>query len=343
MLTHRRVFSILPTHAGIVDTVEACLETWKQKTGLGWRRAIVRIRGPGRIQDKLWLLGRLESCVYLIEGRTGSMIISGGMSYLVPDLIRQFDAFGLDEKRIKKHLILHAHFDHIGIVPFFKRRHPDLEVFASKRAWEILQKPKSIRTINSFSRSVAEKMGKTEVYVEYDLDWNDDVQGTPLCEGDRIDLGDLEVFILETPGHSSCSISAYIPQLRALFASDSAGIPYKEMIITAGNSNYTRYQESLEKLKDLNVDCVCADHYGCVVGNEAGDFIRQSIEAAGNYRTLIEEVYRRKGGVDAAAREMINEFYSANQDYFISQEILEGVYRQIVRHVADDMNKNKNR
>lgn len=303
----------------------------------------MRIRESGKILDKLWLLGRLESCVYLLEGSKGSLIINGGMSYLVPDLLRQFNEFGLDEQRIKKHLILHSHFDHIGIVPWFKCRHPDLEVYASKRAWEVLRKPESIETINAFSRDVAKRMRRAEVYAEYDLDWKDDIQGVPLCEGDRIDLGDLEICILETPGHSSCSISAYVPRLKTLFTSDSAGIPYKEVIITAGNSNYTRYQESLERLKDLSVDCVCADHYGCVVGDEARDFIRQTIKVAGSYRAMIEEVYHREGSIDAAAWEMINEFYDENRDYFMSRDILEGVYRQIVRHIANAMDKNEDR
>ncbi|NVM24711.1 MAG: MBL fold metallo-hydrolase [Desulfobacterales bacterium] len=211
----------------------------------------MRIRQPGKVRDKLWFLGREESCVYMLEGGTDSMIVSGGMSYLVPELLRQFDTFGINETRITKLLILHAHFDHVGIVPFFKRRHPDLEICASGRAWEILRMPKAINTINGFSRGAAKRMGKEEGYTTCDLDWGDEITGTAVSEGDRIDLGDLEVCIYETPGHSSCSISAYVPQLKALLASDGGGIPCKETIIASGNSNFTTYQQSLEKLKDL--------------------------------------------------------------------------------------------
>ena len=63
--------------------------------------------------------GRPESGVYLLEGRNRSTIISGGMSYLVPDLLHQFDEFGLREDRIQGIIILHAHFDHIGMCRFF--------------------------------------------------------------------------------------------------------------------------------------------------------------------------------------------------------------------------------
>ena len=95
----------------------------------------MRIRKPGRVQEGLWLLGREESGIYLLEGEDGSMIISGGMSYILPDVLGQIEEFGIDEEKITKLLILHSHFDHVGIIPFFKRRHPKMEVYASERAW----------------------------------------------------------------------------------------------------------------------------------------------------------------------------------------------------------------
>ena len=295
----------------------------------------MRIRQPGKIRDKLWFLGREESCVYVLEGTKDSMIVSGGMSYLVPDLLQQFEVFGIDETRITKLLILHAHFDHVGIVPFFKRRRPDLEIYASARAWEILQMPKAINTINGFSRSVAKRMRKEEIYTTCDLDWDDEIKGTHVCEGDRIDLGDLEVRIYETPGHSSCSISAYLPQLKALFASDGGGIPYKETIIASGNSNFTAYQQSLEKLKTLDVQYACADHYGYIAGDEARDFIQRSIKLAKQHRSLVEEVFLRTGDIQTTARKLVLAFRKENPDYMMAPEILEGVYRQMVRHIAN--------
>ena len=297
----------------------------------------MRIRHPGKVREQLWFLGREESGVYFLQGRNECMIVGGGMSYLVPDLLEQFESFDIEETQVAKLLILHAHFDHVGIVPFFKRRHPKSEIYASARGWEILHMPKAINTINEFSREASKRMGKEMVYREYDLDWRDDVTGRTVSEGDRIDLGDLEVCILETPGHSSCSISAYVPQLKTLFPSDGGGIPYKETILASGNSNFTRFQQSLEKLKDLDVEYICADHYGYVVGDEAKDYIRKSIEAASQNRALIEETYRRTGDIEIATRELVSDFYEKNPDYLLSLEIFEGVYRQMVRHIANAM------
>lgn len=297
----------------------------------------MRIRRPGRVRDRLWCLGHEESCIYLLEGHDEFIIISGGMSYICPAVMGQFKEFGIDKGRIKKLLILHAHFDHIGVVPFFKRCQKELEIYASARAWEILRMPKAIETINAFSRSVTDRMGMGEVYAEYDLDWRMDIAGVAVSEGDIVDLGDFKLKILETPGHSSCSITAYVPQIKALFPSDGGGVPYKDTIIASGNSNYTAFQRSLEKLEGLRVDYLCADHYGYVTGDEAGNFISCSIARAREHRVEIERLYSRTKDIDQTVKELTGSVYAENPDYFLSPEISEGVHRQMVRHIVGAM------
>lgn len=294
----------------------------------------MRSSKAGKICDRLWYLGRKESGIYLLEGDKNSLVITGGMRYLAPTIIDQLSAFGIEEKGIGKMLILHAHFDHVGLFPFFKRRNPAIELYASARAWEILRMPKGIETINAFSRLVAERMGMTESLTGSDLEWRNDVAGTEVSEGDQIDLGGLTVRILETPGHSSCSISAYVPEIRALFPSDGGGLPYAGTIIPAGNSDYTKYQESLRKLEPLEVDIFCADHYGYVTGPEARGYISRSIAAAAEERSLIEAIYRRTGSIEETAAELMEGVYKRGPDYFLAPEIYAGVCRQTVRHIA---------
>jgi 2-aminobenzoylacetyl-CoA thioesterase len=300
---------------------------------------MMRVRKPGKIRDQLWFLGAEESCVYLLEGQDESMLVSGGLSYLVPEILKQFEEFHIDETRITRLLILHAHFDHVGIVPFFKRRNPKLEIYASARGWEILQMPKVVQTINEFSRSVAKRSGKEGALAAYDLDWRGEITGKSVSEGDRMDLGNLEVLIIETPGHSSCSISAYVPKLKTLFASDAGGIPYRDKIMASGNSNFTQYQQNLEKLRDLDVEYVCADHYGYVAGEEARGFMLETVEVAKQERLLMEEAYRKTKDIRIAAKELTGHYYNHYPDWVISVEIVEGVYRQMLRHIVNGLEK----
>ena len=152
----------------------------------------MRIRKPGKIRDKLWLLGNRESSIYLLEGSNESMIVSGGISYIVPDILEQFDTFDIDINRISKILVLHSHFDHVGVVPFIKQLLPEIEIYASSRAWEMLSMPKAIETINRFGRDVALKMNKNKVYEDHNLDWNKDINGEIVSDNDIIFIPILE-------------------------------------------------------------------------------------------------------------------------------------------------------
>ena len=133
------------------------------------------------------------------------------------------------------------------------------------------------------------------------------------------------------------SISAYVPQIRALFPSDGGGIPYKGTILASANSNFTLYLDSLKKMEMLQIDYFCADHFGYITGNEAKSYISCSIDLAMRERARLEDIYRRSLDIDSAAREMASSFIRANPDYFLTLEIYEGVCRQMMRHIAKTM------
>lgn len=296
----------------------------------------MRIRKAGKIADGLWYLGRAEAGTYLLEGDKGSILINGALTCILPDVLKQMGEFGLDAGKINKLLILHSHFDHIGIVPYFKRTFPKIEVLASQRAWEILSMPKAIDIANKFSKIVADKLGVTGLE-KYDIEWRDDVSGRALAEGDMIDLGGKTLKIMETPGHTACSISAYEPGMKALFPSDAMGIPYRDIVFPSANTDFTQYQGTLERYRPLPVSYMCADHYGYVTGEEAGRFAEMTIGEARRMRAEMEDIYRSKGDLDAAAKAITEEFYRQNPDYFISSDILEGVFKQIVKYLAKNM------
>ena len=66
----------------------------------------MRFRKAGKVTDNLWYLGREEAGVYIFEGRDDAILINGAMSYILPDVLEQMKAFGIDAKKIGKILIL---------------------------------------------------------------------------------------------------------------------------------------------------------------------------------------------------------------------------------------------
>jgi len=292
----------------------------------------MRIKKTGRIGEGLWFFGAEESCVYLLEGGKSSALISAGLSYLLPDLFRQFASAGVSEKQIDHIIILHAHFDHVGVVPFFKRKWPHVKIYASSRGWDVLSNPKAVAVINEFSLKVCRRMrGNENVLSGLDWQWRDDAQGDVLAQNSCIDLGDKQIEISETPGHSSCSISAYIPQLKTLFPSDAVAIPYRDEYLIAAGSSFPDYQKSLEKLALLDVEMVCADHYGTITGDEAARYIAQSQTAADQMIDRLHLALQKGGSVERAAEQLIKIHFAQRPDYFVHPDILLHTYQRMLK------------
>jgi glyoxylase-like metal-dependent hydrolase (beta-lactamase superfamily II) len=295
----------------------------------------MRFRRAGRIADNLWYLGREESGTYYLEGKNGAIMINGGMSCILPDVLGQMKEFGLDAAKVTRFLILHSHFDHAGIVPYFKRTYPKMEVMASAAAWNIFAMPKAITIMNSFSQMSAKQMGVGEALKGYDIDWRDDIRGTTVGEGSRIDLEGVTLNILETPGHTNCSVTAYEPNLKALFPSDAAGIPYGDLLFPSMNTNAEQFLESLEKMKPLAVRIFCADHYGYITGDEAATAVDQTIQEGRRWKAYLEDFYRKSNGdIDAATKSMTEFFYKEFPGYFIGPDILEGVFKGMIKYIG---------
>jgi glyoxylase-like metal-dependent hydrolase (beta-lactamase superfamily II) len=298
----------------------------------------MRFRKAGKIADNLWYLGRGESGTYYLEGKNGAIMINGGLSCILPDVLRQMEEFGLDAAKVTRFLILHSHFDHAGIVPYFKRTYPKMEVMASAAAWNIFAMPKAITIMNSFSQMSAKQMGADEALKGYDVDWRDDLTGTTVGEGSKIDLGGVTLSILETPGHTNCSVTAYEPNLKALFPSDAAGIPYGNLLFPSMNTNANQFLESLEKMKPLPVSIFCADHYGYITGDEAATVVDGSIQEGRKWKSYLEDYYRKNSGdIDASAKSLTDFFYKEFPGYFIAPDILEGVFKQMFKFIGKTM------
>ncbi len=292
----------------------------------------MRIKKTGLIEKGLWYLGTEESCVYLLEGSKSSVLISAGLSYILPDIFRQITDWGISKRQIDHVIILHAHFDHVGIVPYLKRNWPHLTIHASSRGWNVLTNPKAISVMNEYTLKVCRRVrGNTDVLTMLDWQWRNDVQGERLRQNSCIDLGDRQVEIHETPGHSSCSISAYVPQLKVLFPSDAVAIPYRDEYVIAAGSSLEAYQKSLDKLAELDIKMLCADHYGYITEAEATQYITQSKSATDKMIDRLQQTLHRENSVEKAATQLVNRHFELRPDYFVHPDILLSTYTQMLK------------
>lgn len=292
------------------------------------------IEKPGKVTERILLLGRRESCVYILDGNAEYALIGGGMIHIVPDVIEQLSALNIDEKKIKRIIILHSHFDHCGIVSFFKKRWPWAKVTASLRARELLSTPKVVETIEFLNQMLLAEYGLEEKIKDLGIEsYGIDVEEV-VAEGDVFSCGDLSLEVIDVPGHSSCSLSVYVPRERAMFASDAGGIPIGDKIITAANSNFDKYQKSLEKMAGYKIDVFLAEHFGARTGDDARNYLQRSIDSARATRRILEESYSRTRDVEKSTKEITVRFMKDVPDGFMSKDVFALVIGQMMNYIA---------
>jgi glyoxylase-like metal-dependent hydrolase (beta-lactamase superfamily II) len=298
------------------------------------------IREPGKVTDHIEYLGAHDMCVYLLKGRE-YMLIEGGMSYIVPTLLRQLDESGIDPNRITKFLILHSHFDHCGAVSPIRKKFPWVQVVASHRTSELYAKEKVIHFIRDRNWDMVKAQGMEEVAEEMGLDFQDLQVDIPVGEGDVLDLGDgVTVEIMEVPGHSTCSIAAFAQPDAALFASDAGGIPnHEDVIYPAGNEDFILYQRSLEKMRKLPVQVHCAARYGAYTGEEGRNYMNRAIESAEEYRLETIDRVAKEGSVDRAVNVLLEQHMRESGTSDVPAEIMQALITNMIEVILADHEK----
>jgi len=75
------------------------------------------IQEPGTVTEKVEFLGRSELCTYLLRGDTYALV-GGAMAHVAPGVLSQLDDLNVDLERIRHLIILHTHYDHLGMAPY---------------------------------------------------------------------------------------------------------------------------------------------------------------------------------------------------------------------------------
>jgi glyoxylase-like metal-dependent hydrolase (beta-lactamase superfamily II) len=294
----------------------------------------VIIDKPGKVTDRIFLLGRNESCVYIFKGEGEYALLGGGMTCIVPEFLVQLKDFGIDEKMVTRIIILHAHFDHCGMVPFLKKRWPWTRITASERAGELLSKPKVIERIDQLNRVVLAEYGMTALEKDLGLTFDGIAVEDVVNGGDVLSCGGYSMDVIDVPGHSSCSIAVYVDGEKALFASDAAGIPFGDEIFTAANSNFDMYQESLEKMAAYEINVLLAEHFGARTAEDGRVFLKKSIASAVETRKILETSYARTRDVQKCTNEVTDALMERLPHGFMPRDIIALVAGQMVNFIA---------
>jgi glyoxylase-like metal-dependent hydrolase (beta-lactamase superfamily II) len=182
-----------------------------------------------------------DSNIYLIIDKTIALIDAGtGMNF---ETVKQnLSKFNMKPNDIELLINTHCHYDHIGGDTDFTRS-ANCDVFIHELEANILRKGDSVVTCADM---FGEKLEPISVARE-------------LREGDKIELGELILKVLHTPGHTAGSICLYESQQRLLFSGDtifSDGVGRTDL----PTGDVTALHNSIEGLLKLDVQNIYPGH-----------------------------------------------------------------------------------
>ncbi|MFX0037507.1 MAG: MBL fold metallo-hydrolase [Candidatus Hermodarchaeota archaeon] len=177
--------------------------------------------------------------LYLIIGSHSALLIDTGIGLfplkpVISDLI-------LDKKLLVVNT--HSHFDHIG------GNHEFEDIFIYYKEKESISKPFDV----SFLKDSSKEIVKLYDSKNYTIPPTNKVQ--PLKDGENIDLGEISVKLIHTPGHSPGSISLLTSE-NELFTGDTAH--YGTMYLTKKTfpiilSSISRLLELFQTSKNIEI------------------------------------------------------------------------------------------
>jgi hydroxyacylglutathione hydrolase len=180
------------------------------------------------------------SHVYLIRGWDKNVLIDTGISSNHHNLVECFKQMGLKLEDIDLVVLTHEHFDHIGAAAFFFKT---AVIAAHRLAANKIELQDEFVTLTKY-HDTASKPFYAHLWLEDDA---------------LIALGNYELRVIHTPGHTSGCICVYEPNERLLFSGDTV-FANGTLSEIATSGNISDYVNSLQRLSSLRIVEMCPGH-----------------------------------------------------------------------------------
>ena len=284
---------------------------------------------PVEVTDRLWMLGTSLYPLYLLQGSRGATLVEGGTGAMGPVLREQLAQLGIAASDVRQVIVTHAHPDHVMAVPLFRDLFPGVQVIASATAAKTLQAEKAVAFFCKMDDMLTGALIQSGVVGDQHrrppLAANQIPVDRVVREGDTIEVDDgVTLEVLETPGHSDCSLSFYDRTRRVLIISDATGyfVPDYDTWWPNYFTDYGVYVRSIERLAALDADVLCLSHNAVICGAEdIRDYFRRALAVTQAYHERIVADARAGKPVEEIAAALGAEIYEKTKlmppDFFV--------------------------
>jgi glyoxylase-like metal-dependent hydrolase (beta-lactamase superfamily II) len=247
------------------------------------------IKCSGGITESVFQLTTAVSTHFMILGDAIALVDSG-ISASRERIEQELKTYLGDEASLDFILLTHAHYDHVGGIPYLRQLYPELEVLGSPLTAEILVDDDKVAEFYEQNRICAEA-AKLDMGMEKD-DWISSIRIDRIMgDGDAIDLGDdVEVKLIATPGHSDDCVAYFVQPDAALVCGEAGGwYGGRDKVCASFESSYRDYVESLERLSSLEIKALGFPHGGAITGEMVPKYLTSLRQEAEQFRSAVRE------------------------------------------------------
>jgi glyoxylase-like metal-dependent hydrolase (beta-lactamase superfamily II) len=295
------------------------------------------VKEPSRINEHIDYLGTYELCFYLVRGAVG-MLVGAGMIHAQPALEEQLSRLDVKPETVRYIVVTHSHFDHCGALPYLRDRFPDAQVVGTAAAGEALSKEKIVQYNARINDEAAEQLGLGGACVRVQERQATLAIDMVVGDGDSVDLGNgITARFYEVPGHSKCCLATYIPELKALFPTDTMPHPVDsplDLAYPSAQFDFAQYVSSLQRLNQFDVDILGLDHHGVMLHEQAGQYLRNALKRTLDFQDFVLKRYAETQDVDIVSREATTLAYGKVRLPFITEDLMFVITRAMIKSIV---------
>lgn len=239
-------------------------------------------------------LGERLSSLYLFVGPERALLFDTGVDGSIPHTVVPYiTKIGLDPQRVEKVIVSHCNVDHCGGAKDVEESFPAATLIAHGLEAD------AIEDFATYEHDRAH--GFVEVYgLDEDADvlaWaftgaREAQVGARIAGAEVVDLGDREVEILQTPGHSHGHLPIHDPAnslaaISDVVLGDAVPLASGAPVFPPTYRYVEEYLASIDRLGSLAPSILATAHYGVFRGPEVGEFLDRSEEFAQRLRQFV--------------------------------------------------------
>jgi glyoxylase-like metal-dependent hydrolase (beta-lactamase superfamily II) len=291
-----------------------------------------------QLSENVILLGNRHFNYFLV-GKKEAAIIECGVSGGVYSFQRQWEK--LPQKPEVKYLVaMHAHFDHVCGIPALQKMFPGAVLLASSPAEAVLKKAKIMGNFFTQDEKMLDLLADEGIIprglqspnvTEIALD-------KLIAEGDEIKLGgDLNIKVLDAPGHSPCSLACYLPTEQVMFISDACGFQISdEDIFPVFFQAYDIYLETIKRLMSYPSKLLAIPHERIWTGGNIELFYRRALRSAEQAFNKTRDLLDQGWEDEKIEKELFARYYKGSLKIYTPENIQQCV-QILLRRVKEKL------